>query len=267
VSGPFFDAHNHLHHERLALHRDEIDTELARIPIGGAMVNGTCESDWPQVEASVQRHPFARASYGLHPWNVPRRSESWLETLREFLLRDPGAGLGEAGLDRWIEGCDPADQASVLAAQLDLASELHRPVTIHCVRAWGPLWELLSARPRLPRGFLLHAYGGPKEMVRGFIGLGAYLSFSPYFLHERKAAQREIFRDLPAERLLVETDAPDLRPPDPLNPRPLEDAAGQPIHHPANIDFTYARLAELRGCPLDELCTLAKTNFERLFFG
>jgi TatD DNase family protein len=65
--------------------------------------------------------------------------------------------------------------------------------------------------------------------------------------------------------VLVETDAPDLRPPDALNPRPIEDAAGLPIHHPANIDFAYAALAKLRGCALDELCSLTHGNFERLF--
>jgi TatD DNase family protein len=72
---------------------------------------------------------------------------------------------------------------------------------------------------------------------------GAYFSFSPYFLHERKAAQREAFAAIPLNRLLVETDAPDLRPPDGANPRPLIGSDGNPANHPANIDVSYRGLA------------------------
>jgi TatD DNase family protein len=178
VSPIFFDAHNHLHHERFAPRRAEVDAELARIPIGAAMVNGTQEGDWPSVATCVAKRDFARASYGLHPWYVSHRADGWLATLRGRLEQDPLAGIGEVGLDRWIDGHDPSEQGRVLAAQLDLAVALDRPVTIHCLRAWGALWDLLVARPPLPRGFLLHAYGGPKEMVPGFIRLGAYFSFS-----------------------------------------------------------------------------------------
>ena len=139
----------------------------------------------------------------------------------------PNAGVGEIGLDRWIEGHDPKVQSEVFLPQLALAAELNRPATIHCLRAWGALDELLRTHPLPKRGFLLHAYGGPQEMVAGFAKLGGYFSFNAYFLHERKARQREVFRHIPADRLLVETDAPDMRPPDELTAFPLRDADGQ----------------------------------------
>jgi TatD DNase family protein len=133
------------------------------------------------------------------------------------------------------------------------------------VRAWGALWDIIRSAAVPARGFLLHAYGGPAEMVRGFIGRGAYFSFSPSFLHERKAPQREIFRQLPPDRLLVETDAPDLAPPPEQNPRPLVAEDGTILNHPANLLLAYDALAAIRGVSREEVATHVAENFARLF--
>ena len=83
------------------------------------------------------------------------------------------------------------------------------------------------------RGFLLHSYGGLTEMV-AFAQLGAYFSFPGYW-RAAKGRHREAFKSVPADRLLIETDAPDQRLPDALNAYPLTDSAGEPMNHPANL--------------------------------
>ena len=102
-------------------------------------------------------------------------------------------------------------------------------------------------------------------MVAGFLARGAYFSFSPSFLHERKSAQREIFRTLPADRILVETDAPDLAPPPEQNPHPLAGENGKVLNHPANIAVAYDALAEIRGMTREKLAVVVHENFARLF--
>ncbi len=261
------DAHNHLHDPRLAPNRSAILATLERLGVTHAVVNGTRESDWPAVAELARQKAWILPSFGLHPWQVAGRSADWLAQLRENLDAHPGAGVGEIGLDRWVAGHDPAEQHAVFTAQLALAAERNLPATLHCVRAWGPLWDIIRTQPVPARGFLLHAYSGPAEMVAGFVKRGAYFSFNAYFLHDRKAAERAIFSQLPADRILVETDAPDLVPPVHLNPNPLNDAAGQPINDPANLAFTYATLADLRGVPLAELTAQITENFARLFGG
>ncbi|HSI13360.1 MAG TPA: TatD family hydrolase, partial [Chthoniobacter sp.] len=173
--------------------------------------------------------------------------------------------IGEIGLDRWIEGHDPKMQVEVFLPQLALAAELNRPITIHCLHAWGALDELLRAHPLPERGFLIHAYGGPQEMVAGFAKLGAYFSFNAYFLHERKGRQREVFRHISADRLLVETDSPDMLPPEEFIRFPLRDPAGKAVNHPAHIALAYEELAEIRDLSEEELGNQTEANFERLF--
>ena len=261
----YWDAHNHLHDVRLAAGRDSFLGELANLPLGGAVVNGTREDDWDAVASISRDHAWIAASYGLHPWNAPARSVQWLERLREHLKSDPRAGVGEIGLDRWIEGHDLDLQRTVFIEQLRLAVELERPATIHCLRAWGALHEVLQDGLVPTRGFLLHAYGGPAEMVEGFVRSGAYFSFSPSFLQERKAAQRRVFASIPRNRLLVETDAPDLYPPVEFNPRPIFDSDGKPLNHPANIDVAYRGLAEVCGMEVADLEPVIAENYRRLF--
>src|SRR5688572_27524808 len=103
------DAHNHLHHERLVPHRDGIFAALADLGVEHAVVNGTCEGDWDAVAAMAAERSFVIPSFGLHPWSVPERSSQWVERLRALLEAHADAGVGEIGLDRWIEGYDLED--------------------------------------------------------------------------------------------------------------------------------------------------------------
>src|SRR3569833_29628 len=98
----FLDAHNHLQDEWLAPWRDKAIAQLNALPIAGAVVNGTCENDWAEVAALASQLPWARPSFGLHPWMVGNRSANWFEQLRGWVDRTPNAAVGEIGLDRWI---------------------------------------------------------------------------------------------------------------------------------------------------------------------
>jgi TatD DNase family protein len=277
---PLYDAHEHFHFDPLTPHRAALLSDLRTVGLQRAVVNATNEDEWPVVAALAREHAWIVPSHGIHPWDCGNRSAGWLDGLRSTLLADPAAGIGEIGLDRWIiDGVRPDDpriaglrvapldeQSAVLAAQLALAAELDRAVSIHCVQAFGALLDVLKQTPRPARGFLLHGYGGPAEMIPAFADLGAYFSFNIEMLQPRLAARMENFRTIPADRLLVETDAP-TKPPSPeLNRFPLPTGAdGAELNHPANIVVTYEQLATLRSVSLEALATQVEANFHRLF--
>ncbi len=260
-----YDAHNHLQDERLDPWREQILAMLPQTGLAEMIVNGSSEEDWPAVADLARQHAFIRPAFGLHPWYVKERTSEWSATLRQLLLDHPQAVVGEIGLDRWIENPDIEAQLECFRTQLALAVELDRPATIHCLRAFGLLEETLRSTPLPRRGFLLHSYGGPAEMIPGFVKLGAYFSLSPYFGHPRKAAQLAVFKSVPLDRLLAETDAPDMWPPDELNPHPLQSADGKALNHPANLRVSYELLAQLHHVPVLELQTTIASNYRSLF--
>ncbi len=290
-----YDAHNHLQDARFGGRQAELLEACRQVGVARMVVNGSCEADWPDVLALAKRFPLTRPSvtrspsdgergttrgvsaedslpailpsFGYHPWYIHERTPDWLQNLTRFLDFAPSA-VGEIGLDRWKPGLAYDGQEEVFVAQLRLAAERNLPVSIHCLQAWGRLYDLLKAGPRPERGFLLHSYGGPQEMVKPLADLGAYFSLPGYFAHERKHRQRETFKHLPRERLLIETDAPDQSLPDTRNRFPLtEPATGKPLNHPANLAAVYAFAAELLGEPLESMAARMEDNFRRLFGG
>ncbi|OAM90901.1 TatD family hydrolase [Termitidicoccus mucosus] len=276
----FFDAHNHLHDPWLEPHLDDLAAQLPALGLRRAVANGTCEDDWPAVSDLSLRLPWVVPSFGLHPWHAGNRSPHWLDRLRAALAAHPAAHVGEVGLDRWmldrarpddprlagLRRSPPDEQREILAAQLALAAGHGRAATIHCLDAWGALVDLLEGTPVPARGFLLHAYAGPVEMVPRFVRLGAYFSFNTAFIHDPRKRHAATFAAVPAERLLAETDAPAMPPPSSSRPHQLPPApSGETINHPANIVAAYTVLATIRGLPVERLADQLALNFQKLF--
>jgi len=296
----FFDAHNHLQDERFGGLQHALLEDCRAAGVVRMVVNGSCEEDWPAVAELARRFPdVVVPSFGLHPWFVRSRSANWFDALRRWLDSVPGAVVGEIGLDRWILECPPAakavvspdavaleaaslaEQEAVFVPQWREAAERNVAASVHCLQAWGRLHDLLRAGPSVRRGFLLHSYGGSADLVRPLAALGARFGFPGYFLHARKARQRTVFGGIPADRLLVETDAPDQRLP--ATPEwqaagdgtaagewhPREWPAGEPtrppLNLPENLALVYRGLAQVRGEAVETLATRVEGVFRELF--
>lgn len=248
------DSHNHLQDPRLG-DAGPVIAAMRAAGIARCVVNATCEADWPAVEALTLAHPdFIRPAFGIHPWKAHTVADGWFERLAFLLEKHPHASIGECGLDQWVSSPSLGMQKPVFMAQLQLSREMHRPVTIHCLKAWGPLIDALAECP--PPRFLMHSYGGSIETARRLLPLGAFFSFSGHFLHPRKAAVLEVFRQLPRERILLETDAPDMLPPDEIISHPLPEK----INHPANLPAIGRALAAALGMEEQELAELTRRN-------
>jgi TatD DNase family protein len=188
-----FDAHSHLPDSYSA------PNDHFRV------VCGTCESDWDAILAHAASENRVIPMLGLHPWFVAAASSDWAPRL-ESLLRSHRVGVGECGLDFARQDSDRLIQESAFRTQLRLARDLHRPVAMHAVRAWGRLLDLLREEGVPEAGAMVHAYSGSRETALALQSLGIFLSFSGDLLKSDRPKLRESLLSVHPSHLLLETD-------------------------------------------------------------
>ncbi len=235
--------------------------------VAGMAVCGTSPSDWAQVfqcsEAGstgglavfqgLEVSPQIYLGIGLHPWFVPAdggiNSKEWkdsFQTLEACLAEDKTEAamlwLGETGLDFSERFTNRIEQEECFAAHLDLARELDRTVTVHCVQAWGRMVEILREHPA--PNVMLHAYSGSEELIPELIKLNGWFSFGEAVMNPKAKRARAAVIAVPADRLLIETDSDG-------EPEKLIDVA--------------RAVAELRGVPVEEIAELTFNNAQTLF--
>ena len=194
---------------------------------------------------------------GVHPLDTQHWQDDTAAVLRCAAQGDARVvAIGELGLDLYRE-TNLERQLAVLEPQLDLAVELNLPVIIHCRDAAAPMLELLAARAlrgAVPRG-VMHCWGGTPEEMEGFLAHGLFISFSGTVTFPKAEATHQCARQVPADRYLVETDCPFLAPVPRRGKR----------NEPAYVAAVAARVADLRGEPLDQVAHTSTANAVALF--
>lgn len=255
---PLVDAHCHLQDPRFAADLEDV-VHRARLAGVVAMVTcGTREADWDPVLDLARDHPGVVPMLGLHPWYVDAASPEWALRL-EDRLRTSGAGVGECGLDFAAEGADREAQERAFRTQVRLARVLDRPLSVHCRRAWERLAAIAREEGLPAAGALVHAFGGSAETARELQELGFHLSFSCAIAHPENRRAAKVLPEVRADRLLLETDAPD------LPPRHLPGWDPEAPNEPAHVRFALEAAARLRGEPVDALQAAVHGNARRLF--
>ena len=158
--------------------------------------------EWDQIAHWAQAFPQQLTpSFGIHPWYAADSTTEHLEKLESYLDAFPNAGVGETGLDKAHQPRQPLDsQKKLFQKHLELAHSKNRLLTLHCVRAWGSVLELLRFCP--PPKLLVHGWNGPNEMVDPLLNHQAYFSFGQHQLTNPSCSIAAI----PEDRILLETD-------------------------------------------------------------
>ncbi|KAH0970049.1 hypothetical protein GBA52_022205 [Prunus armeniaca] len=225
-----FDAHCHLQDPRIFDKAPQLIAAAVDSGVVRFAVNGVSEKDWHLVKQISESYPCVIPCFGLHPWYVAERTLNWLNTLKQFFEATPSAAVGEIGLDKGSQGkkVDFTDQVNVFRQQLEIAKKLRRPASIHCVRAFGDLLQIMKSLGPFPAGVILHSYLGSAEMVPEFANLGAYFSFSGFLMSMKVHKAKRMLKMVPSERILLETDAPDALPKSELDSAHLVEGASLP---------------------------------------
>ncbi|CAI9087305.1 OLC1v1021342C1 [Oldenlandia corymbosa var. corymbosa] len=263
-----FDAHCHLQDPRIYHISSEKIKSAREAGVVHIAVNGVSENDWQLVKEMSENNPCVISNFGLHPWFILDRNPDWLRNLKQFLQSTPEAAVGEIGLDRapWASHVDYTDQVEVFQKQLQLAKEINRPASIHCVEAFDDLIEILKSLGPFPAGFLLHSYNGSHDLVPQLADLGAYFSISGHLMPMELSKAKKILKAIPLDRILLETDSPDALPTTICSDPNLSAASDEEmLNHPANIHYVLEYVASLLEMEKEELAQMSFNNARKIF--
>ena len=251
-----FDTHAHYDDKRFDPDRDELLASLPAHDIG-LILNPGCDVETSRKAVSyAQKYAFVYAAVGIHPENI---NESWnndLSVIQELAQTEPKVrAIGEIGLDYYWEKDEHARarQQVVFARQMELARELNMPVIVHDRDAHGDCMEITRRYPEV-RG-VYHCYAGSVEMARELLRLGYYLSFTGVITFKNARRAIEVIREVPIDRLMIETDAPY------MTPEPFRGRRNSSLY----VYRMAETIAEIKGMSVEEVERITTETGKRLF--
>lgn len=250
------DSHCHLDFPDFAPERDEVVGRAVRAGVGLMVTISTRVRRFDEVRAVAERYDQIYCSIGTHPHNAHEELDVTVDDLVRLAEHAKVVAIGEAGLDYHYNKSPRDAQAAGLRVHIDAARETGLPLVIHAREADADLAAILNeenGKGAFPA--VLHCFSSGRALAETGIALGHYVSFSGILTFKNADDLRDIARDLPAHRILVETDAPYLAPPPHRGKR----------NEPAFVVQTAAVLAEIRGVTTEAIAAQTTENFHRLF--
>ena len=242
------DTHCHLDVAEFDVDREPVYIQATQAGVRGMVVPAVDRVSFSAVCELPLRYPGCVYGLGIHPLYVAAACEQDLEALRERLHEGGATAVGEIGLDFLVEGHDRERQEWFFIEQLKLAREFDLPVILHLRRAQDAVLKHLR-RFRVRGGFA-HAFNGSWQQAEAFIGLGFKLGFGGAMTYDRALRLRELAARLPADAIVLETDAPDIAPAWAVRQRNV----------PANLARIAATLATLRGTTVAAVAEMTTVN-------
>ena len=248
------DSHAHLEMEEFDGDRGAVLERAAAAGLTAIITVGTTIPDCEKAAALARLHPQVYAAVGIHPHEVKGIDAGTYDALRILARQEKVIAIGEIGLDFFYDLSPREVQLRCFAEQLVLALELDLPVIIHDREAHAETLRILQQQRGRLRG-VLHCFSGDAAMARECLEMGFYLSVAGPLTYKKADQLRAVAREIPAERLLIETDCPYLA------PQPWRGKRNEPAY----VVETARCLAEIRGVAAAELERLTEENTRRLF--
>ena len=250
------DSHCHLDHEPLLSDLDNVIERSKKAGIQKLLTISTSVESFSRVKNIVTKDEMIYGTIGIHPHETNKDVIN-SEYITKCLKENPKIiGIGETGLDFYYNHSDKKDQINCFEEHICAAQENKMPLIVHTRSAEKETIEILHKNLK-KRSFkiLIHCFTGTREFAFKLLNLGAYISASGIITFKKSLELANTFKDLPNERILVETDAPYLAPV-PLRGKPNE---------PSFIIHTVRFLSELKKLPFDEFSKITTQNFFKLF--
>nr|WP_312215981.1 TatD family hydrolase [Clostridioides sp.] len=251
-----FDSHAHLNDERFDEDRDELINSLKEKSVDLVVNPGAdIETSKSAVELS-KKYDFIYAAVGVHPHDVSDLDDTAIDTLRNLAIENNNVvAIGEIGLDYYYDYSPRDSQKEWFKKQILLANELKLPIIIHDRDAHADTFDIIKEYKSDEIGCVLHCYSGSVELAREYIKLGCYISIPGTVTFKNSRKVREVAREIPLDRLFIETDSPYMAP---------EPHRGK-RNDPSLVAFVADKIAQEKGISYEEVCDKTKENAKKFF--
>jgi len=248
------DSHAHLELGEFDSDREDVIKRAGGSGVGYIVTVGIDLEDSKKAVAIAERYDTVYAAVGVHPHDADSIDNTTYDSLRKLSDSDKVVAYGEIGLD-FFRNLSPKDlQIKRFGEQLDLAEDLGLPIIIHDREAHGETMEILKSRKNLSGG-VIHCFSGDYDMAVQCIDMGFYISVPGTITYKKSETLRDVVRNIPMDRLLVETDCPF------LSPEPKRGKRNEP----ANVVYTARKIAQIKGLRFEDVARITSQNSGNLF--
>lgn len=251
----FIDTHCHIDDQKI-VDLDDVVSDYLKDGVD-TVINMACNlNSCATGMALSQKYPSVYFASGFHPSDANDVTNEDLYRLKSYLTQDKCVAVGEIGLDYHWDGFDKQKQKQVFISQIELAKEFKLPVSIHSRDATEDMINILKDnKDKLVYGAVMHCFSGSKETASQLLKLGLYISFAGTLTFKNAKNLVEVAEFVPSDYCLTETDSPYLA------PHPFRGT----LNTPKNVSLVCARLAEIKGVPIEQMASAVKENAKRLF--
>ena len=251
-----FDSHAHLNDERFDEDREELISSLKEKGVDVVVNPGACIKTSISSIELAKKYDFIYAAVGVHPHDVGELDDSAIDTLRKLATENEKVvAIGEIGLDYYYDNSPREVQKEWFIKQIELANELKLPIIIHDRDAHGDTFEIIKKYKSPEIGCVLHCYSGNVELAREYVKMGCYISLSGTVTFKNNKKTKEVAREIPLDRLFIETDSPYMAPTPHRGKR----------NDPSLVQFVADTIAIEKGVSYETICKATNENARRFF--
>ncbi len=246
------DSHCHIHEADYPIDVKEAIQSALGSGVGKMICIGTNYDDSKRAIALAKKYPSVFATIGIHP----QHASDGLGKLESLIDKDNPkiVAIGEIGLDYHYQGSQPVEQIRLMKQQIELALKYQLPIVFHVREAYDDFWTVLDGYKQEIKG-VLHCFTDTEENVQKAIKRGLYIGVNGLSTFTKDPAQQNMFKNIPLDNLIIETDAPY------LTPVPFRGKINQPAFVREVAEF----IGQNRDISADKIASATTKNVEKLF--
>ena len=250
------DSHCHLDHEPLLSDLTNVIQRSKDVGIKKLLTISTSYESFSRIKDLIKIDEMIYGTIGIHPHESSKDIITSSEIIKNLKENEKIIGIGETGLDFYYNNSEKEKQISSFKQHIEASIETNKPLIVHSRDAEKETFEILNHYKNENIKILMHCFTGSKQFSEKLLTLNSYFSASGIITFKNSNNLQETFKSLPLDKVLIETDSPFLA--------PVPNRGKK--NEPSFIDFTAAKLAEIKNISKSELVKITTKNFHRLFF-